>query len=350
MEVMSKTNKVRSIWTRLTNDDEITKSGNRPRFKRAGDVATTATSNTTANSDNDAARPSYGGRTSGKLISGGRQASREIEPPTRTRRRGANLSSSSSPPPPSLLLLLLLGAIVAAISSIQTSINCDTTTQGRSKLSPAHLNHHQHRQHHHPHGRHHHNHTRAFMRQRRQLSVDAADHSRESIKVAALASRLEQWFTCRRLQLLEPQVAHHIIASSNSNNSDELSAAGSDAGQPLSSGFCRSHFDGHLCWPTTQVGQRARLACPQLSWSPTDKQQPKPTPPTLLSHSPPLLLPPTPTTTLAKTTTTTTSIASNHQSSTTTATSIGDEQLVTAAARIVQGKCSAERRVREIIE
>lgn len=86
------------------------------------------------------------------------------------------------------------------------------------------------------------------QRSRRHLAQEASNRSeqvaleagfRESMRVAAFAAKLEQWFACHRQQ--------QAVAF-----------------EQATSGSCASHYDGHLCWPATVASkQAARLPCPR---------------------------------------------------------------------------------------
>lgn len=88
--------------------------------------------------------------------------------------------------------------------------------------------------------------------------VDAND-SQESAQVALLASKLEQWLACHRLNLL---------ASQQSGAAQVRSSA---AGSWLSGG-CAAHFDGRLCWPESAPAEETKLACPRPSWLPGERE------------------------------------------------------------------------------
>lgn len=116
----------------------------------------------------------------------------------------------------------------------------------------------------------------------------------QRIRVAAFASRLEQWFTCRRAnQLSDLQAAALLLASGASASAIALSAdlsapaaaaAAEQSGaeqllhrereqRPALDAKCAAHFDGHLCWPASRLGARVKLACPLLNWSLVGSQQ-----------------------------------------------------------------------------
>lgn len=93
-------------------------------------------------------------------------------------------------------------------------------------------------------------------------------------KVAAFASRLEQWFACRRAnQLSELQL---LLAANRAAGPQEAAAAASAAVDDAAVGAgrlenqaarCEAHFDGHLCWPASKAGERLKLACPRSTGS-----------------------------------------------------------------------------------
>ena len=79
----------------------------------------------------------------------------------------------------------------------------------------------------------------------------------------ALSSRLEQWFACKRLLAFEALVASGAGAGAASDDGGSGGGGGGGAG-PTEPAACHAHFDGHLCWPATEIGQTARVACPRL--------------------------------------------------------------------------------------
>lgn len=78
----------------------------------------------------------------------------------------------------------------------------------------------------------------------------------DELRVAAFASKLEQYLQCNRINLLLA-----INHQQRANLSTETTEGQLEAGEQ-----CRAHFDGHLCWPAARVGETVRLACPKLSW------------------------------------------------------------------------------------
>lgn len=114
----------------------------------------------------------------------------------------------------------------------------------------------------------------------------------DSLKVAALATKLEHWFVCRQANALS--IANSELSSldlgalsekghlkrsagDNQDSSSSSSPAGSRPATSVTSvNSCRTHYDGHLCWPATKQGQSAKLPCPRLNWLPNEQQQQQP--------------------------------------------------------------------------
>lgn len=116
---------------------------------------------------------------------------------------------------------------------------------------------------------------------------EAGLSSSESMRVAAFASKLEQWLLCRRLQgdlagvdsgggsredsnsaTASDSTSASASASNTRTSPDEL--AGSRGVEETRGGeaslhYCPAHYDGHLCWPATRVGKSIELPCPQLA-------------------------------------------------------------------------------------
>lgn len=83
----------------------------------------------------------------------------------------------------------------------------------------------------------------------------------DSVRVAAFASKLEQWFSCHRL------VTNELLATLAATRSTPLNSGSSGASpEAASSHRCQANFDGHLCWPAAKAGQLIKLPCPRLNW------------------------------------------------------------------------------------
>lgn len=111
---------------------------------------------------------------------------------------------------------------------------------------------------------------------------NASNASVAQAKVAALATKLEQWLKCYRMNLLFTQQQQRLSSalSSSHNHQDEVNSGGGPlppaSPQPQGASddrrphepepvTCPAHFDGHLCWPEARIGQQIRLACPQIN-------------------------------------------------------------------------------------
>lgn len=78
----------------------------------------------------------------------------------------------------------------------------------------------------------------------------------DSIRIAAFASKLEQWYSCHRL------ATNELLATLSATRTLPLG----EANNKPATARCQAHFDGHLCWPAAKPGQLVRLACPRLNW------------------------------------------------------------------------------------
>lgn len=90
-------------------------------------------------------------------------------------------------------------------------------------------------------------------------SSSSSSNTLDSIRIAALASKLEQWYTCHRLATNE-LLAAQLSATTRTAPTLEATAA------ILATDSCQAHFDGHLCWPAAKQGQLIKLPCPRLNW------------------------------------------------------------------------------------
>jgi len=93
-------------------------------------------------------------------------------------------------------------------------------------------------------------------------------------RVAALATKLDHWLRCNRLNLLfgqSPARREERAATSKRLRAAYASASAADEPETEEAeghqrGFCRAHFDGHLCWPQANAGEQVQLPCPVLSY------------------------------------------------------------------------------------
>lgn len=205
------------------------------------------------------------------------------------------LRMESSRVPPSLSLsnkLLLATIIISAITFSNFSVNCDQTPQL--------ANHNQSNQpHHQPHLNSPQARQRAEDEQLKQrVSAKARRHfnkrlaSREDdgeeaqnedqLRVASMASKLEQWFVCqRRLAAigLDDQQAS-IVSSQTSNNEANRSnligpfASSGRTGISARPWRCPASYDGHLCWPASSASELAiRMPCPRVNRLPSERDR-----------------------------------------------------------------------------
>lgn len=136
--------------------------------------------------------------------------------------------------------------------------------------------------------------------QQQELAPVTSGASVHALRVAAFASKLEQWFACQRQQAAVAVAAAAAAAAAQQSNNGPTNASSSslttpnplsissnslapptqqmssqqgpsattsDTINPLfgAADHCQAHFDGHLCWPATYKGSRAALACPQVA-------------------------------------------------------------------------------------
>lgn len=101
-------------------------------------------------------------------------------------------------------------------------------------------------------------------------------------KIAALATKLDHWLQCNRLNLLSgrPEGSAHSAAQQQQQERTPAPArasASADAdqrpGPRRPRALCRAHFDGHLCWPQASPGEVVRLPCPVLNYLPIGEER-----------------------------------------------------------------------------
>lgn len=90
-----------------------------------------------------------------------------------------------------------------------------------------------------------------------QLDLSFKLNTLDSIRIAAFASKLEQWYTCHRL------ATNELLATLSAARVSSLEGK---SRQMPATARCQAHFDGHLCWPAAKAGQLVKLPCPRLNW------------------------------------------------------------------------------------
>lgn len=107
------------------------------------------------------------------------------------------------------------------------------------------------------------------------MLLDEASEA-DQMRVASMASRLEQWFVCqRRLAAFELELGPEQTNLEGKIDQSNAIASGPPRAGSVQAHRCPASYDGHLCWPAGLAGERpVRMACPRVRALPSKQEGP----------------------------------------------------------------------------